>query len=195
MLPWLRNLFAGNSSDTIAARFHHDAAYLIFPCYALVEPHEFKAWAAEPRPAELFATNAAQLLKLSTARLHIDRFGWHQGKLDDGRDYVAIQYPEPGASPGPLFSLWVGQLDNPAGVNSCFLMSTSSVAGQTALRQFTQAGHYDRGPGPESRLDALLEALKTLDAWPVLGCEVGAKDTHTEVDRVLLQKMGLNPDD
>lgn len=214
MFSWLRNLVRRSppaQPANLSEHFYYAAAYSVFPNMALTHPDVFDDWQKLKRPEIMFAMIACSTLGCPPEVANFNDFAWHRAKLNDGRDFVAVEYPTPKpisvapaelesispeemfkrvATLGPFFSVWVGDTNNPAdSPNLCYVLGQSPHQGLTTLRRVTLAGHYNLGPGPEPNVDALIQAVQDEPTLPVRASHIQRPELKTEVDEALLKRL------
>lgn len=191
-------------------RFYYFAAHQAFHSLAFYDSAILRQWIGAPNAAQLFGKAAGRLLECSVTAALLQPLRWHDGRVPDGREFVAVEFPTPRPMPfteetlshlrpgdmeemgfilSPYFVLWIGSWARQPEENQCFLLGQSPIAGQSTLRQLTSAGSYNRGPGPEPRLEELLQAVCRLEDFPPVAARVGPEALRTEVDRELLAQI------
>jgi hypothetical protein len=158
----------------------YDVAYFILPQYAYNDPGKVVDLCANTPTAAgpFFYVMACQMRKVEPISEDAMRFRWHNGQLDEGREYYVLEYPTPPSvdlsnlSPGevinsdsppvlaPYFSAIIREI--PAGEVSYYVLGQAPIGGGTTLRSVLREGaNCNLGPGPEPRLDNFLDAISS----------------------------------
>lgn len=162
------------------SRLCHETAYFVLPRAAYQELDQFIERVKAPAGAGHYYKQACLRLKADPAAVDSSRFKWHHGFWDGGREYFALQYPEPAALPkapveklqsmvqqgrlvlAPYYSVIVRP--EPGSAARCFVLAQSPQGG-TELGEVAPDQYTPLGAGPEPRLSALLEVLAERRPW------------------------------
>lgn len=163
-----------------------DMAYDIFPQHVFSDFDSLKTICLKPGDAGAahFYRLACEARELPAGSEPKDaHFRWHNGSWDGGREYLALQYPQPpelGLSRlapeqlrkilesgslvlAPFFSLIA--FDRAKGSTRYYVLEQSVHHEETTLREVLPDRIMRLGVGPEPRLSALLEAVVDRRAW------------------------------
>ncbi len=131
-----------------------------------------------------------------------DMLRFHYGQLDDGTDYIVLEYPTPEqptmtreeieASPfivpteGRTLGVYFSALVSPEGREpACFVLGQSPAAGVTTLRRCTLGAHYNLGEGPPPTLDSFVASLPSAYDREVQGALTTDETRLDEIDHAL----------
>jgi len=113
---------------------------------------------------------------------------WHKGRLENGREYLILEYPEPEPvgeefdeflagrrSPTeqllcPYFSAVLRT--TPTRPSVCYALGQSPVDGETTLRLCRPAAHYNLGSGPPPTLESFIKSLEEIHLRKIQGATV-----------------------
>jgi hypothetical protein len=159
------------------AQLCYDVAYFILPHYAFEDLDKLADMCLDtPSTAgPFFYIMAAQARHIEPDANDARLFRWHHGQLSEGREYFALEYPQPppidmsemsveqmmhGGSTfvlAPHFSAIIrGETDV-----QYFILGQAPIGGGTTLRCILAEGmNCNLGPGPEPKLTAFLDAVR-----------------------------------
>lgn len=154
----------------------YDVAYFVLPHYAFNDlPKLADLCLNTPTAAgPFFYLMAAQARRVEPNIEDARRFRWHHGRLGDGREYFALEYPAPppvDLSDVPIEQMTAGGkqfvlaahfsaiIRGEDGVQY-FVLGQAPMGGGTTLRCVLPAGaNCNLGRGPEPELAAFLDAV------------------------------------
>lgn len=154
----------------------YDVAYFILPHYAFNDSEKV-AHLCQNTPntaGPFFYVMAAVRRQMEPDVDHARLFRWHHGRLDDEREYFALEYPVPppiDLSDTPIEQMFSGPkfvlaphfsaIIRGGGVNEYFILGQAPMGGGTTLRCILPEGsNCNLGPGPEPELSAFLDAVR-----------------------------------
>lgn len=183
LLEWLRGKFRKAKAGKIPlSQITYTMAYYLLSIYCLKEREKLRGICeGPPKVANLFFyVMACQMLKTEPLVEHGLLFQWHLGRLEDGQEYMVLEYPKPedlqidpvlfeNSSPeevvkslgnqtlAPFFS---GAVYGPEGQARYLVLAQSLVPGQYTLREcFENGSHGSLGSGPDPSLANFLACL------------------------------------
>jgi hypothetical protein len=153
----------------------YDVAYFILPHYAHNDPAKVAELCLTTPTAAgpFFYTMACLGRKVEPVPEDGRRFRWHHGRLTEGHEYFALEYPTP--PPVDLSDVPLDQLVNrpvvlaphfsvivrgAGGEGSYFVLGQAPMGGGTTLREVSPGINANLGPGPEPTLTAFLDAAR-----------------------------------
>jgi hypothetical protein len=155
----------------------YDVAYFILPHYAFKDLGKLADMCLNtPTTAgPFFYIMAAQARKVEPDTEDAKRFHWHHGEMGEGREYFALEYPEPPAvdmSDVPIEQMMGGRtafvlaphfsvIIRGTGGVQYFILGQAPMGGGTTLRCILPEGmNCNLGPGPEPKLALFLDAVR-----------------------------------
>jgi hypothetical protein len=155
----------------------YDVAYFVLPHYAFNDQAKLVDLCRNtPESAgPFFYIMAAQMRKVEPVAGDANRFRWHYGRLDDGREYFALEYPVP--PPVDMADVSIEDMVRGgrkyvlaphfsailrgAGATQYFVLGQAPIGGGTTLRCILPDGaNCNLGPGPAPTLAAMLDAVR-----------------------------------
>lgn len=176
LLSWIRGLFGKSKAKPASLpKVAYFMAYYVISDYCLNHRERLlHMCSGPPRLAKIFYyVMACQSLKMEPKVEDAELFEWHQGKLDDGREYLVLEYPKPDpiqvdpallekSSPqrvsklladvtmAPFFS---GVAYDAQGEARYLVLAQSLLPGRYTLREaFGNGSHGSVGDGPSPSL-------------------------------------------
>lgn len=129
---------------------------------------------------------------------------WHKGRLDNGREYMVLEYPEP-----PQMEIRAAEFEDDPDLDhrdellfpyfsavlrttntkpaSCFALGQSPVYGVTCLRRCRTAAHYNLGIGLDPNLGAFLSLLETVEERHPKEYTIVREERLDQLDRELIE--------
>lgn len=183
------------------------SAYDTLPNEALSDSEKFwETYYLAQHPATAWFLHMCLVTETEADPVPASTFQWHKGRLPNGREYMALEYPTPAprglsveefddgeVSPepnrvlAPYFSAVLRKTTT--GPASCFALGQSPVDGVTSLRRCTQAASYSLGRGPEPTLDNFLEELLDAEERAAEAATIRYQERLTELDVELLDSL------
>lgn len=154
----------------------YDVAYFILPHYAFNDSEKVAELClnAPTAAGSFFYVMAALQRQMEPDTDHAKLLRWHHGRLDDDREYFALEYPVPPpidmsdrsveewfSGPKVVLAPHFSVIVRGGGANEYFILGQAPMGGGTTLRCILPEGaNCNLGPGPEPDLSAFLNAVR-----------------------------------
>lgn len=175
------------------------SAYEALPTAVEKDGEEFwKQYYLASYPALAWYTHLCLLSECESDPYSASTLVWYKGRLNNGREYMVLEYPEPipyqeleeyEETPilAPYFSAVLRTTTTkPA---ACYALGPTPFEERTTLRLCRSAAHYNLGAGPEPTLQKFVTALETIEEMLPLGVTVRFPNHLDEEDRELMKAI------
>jgi hypothetical protein len=173
------------------------SAYDALPAVVQREGEAFwKRYYLARQPGLAWYTHLCLLTNRTSDPFSASTFIWHKGRLESGREYMVLEYPEPVPYQGPeeddgpcLLAPYFSAVLRATTTRtaSCYALGQTPTEDATTLRLCRQAAHYNLGIGPEPNLEDFLGALELLDELSPLAYTVRHQQYLDALDHQLME--------
>lgn len=151
-------------------------------------------------PGVAWYTHMCLLARMPHDHFQAATFQWHKGRLENGREYMILEYPEPPDVEGeeesdeedqPLLAPYYSAVlrTTMRGPAECYALGQSPRNGVSTLRFCRSAAHYNLGFVARATLPLFLESLEEIQEREIFAGTIRHPKHLDDMDRFILSRL------